>query len=73
MWGVPGRAVMPGGVTFPLRMTVVQLPGGGLWLHSPEVAFFEPTSTLLCTDLVFHVLDPANPGVAGGPSDPLSR
>jgi hypothetical protein len=35
VWGVPGAAHLPGGVVFPLRMTVIRLPDGGLWLHSP--------------------------------------
>ena len=35
VWGVSGAARMPGGVVFPLRMTVIRLPDGGLWLHSP--------------------------------------
>lgn len=35
LWGLDGRVSMPGGVRFPLRMTVVRLPDRGLLLHSP--------------------------------------
>ncbi|MEL6180296.1 MAG: DUF4336 domain-containing protein, partial [Myxococcota bacterium] len=35
LWCVPGEVRMPGGVTFPCRMVVVQLSSGQVWLHSP--------------------------------------
>ncbi len=34
LWVVDWRPVLPGGVDFPARMTVVRLPDGSLWLHS---------------------------------------
>ena len=46
VWGVRGEARMPGGVTFPLRMTVVRLPDDSLWLHSP-VAIDDATAAAL--------------------------
>lgn len=35
VWGVDDDLWMPGGMHFPVRMTVLRLPDGGLWLHSP--------------------------------------
>lgn len=35
LWVVDADHWMPGGVWFPVRMVVVRLPDGGLWLHSP--------------------------------------
>jgi len=35
LWCVAHDVYLPGGVHFPGRMTVVQLPSGALWLHSP--------------------------------------
>lgn len=35
IWAVADEVRMPGGVRFPLRMTIVSLPGGDLWLYSP--------------------------------------
>lgn len=35
IWGIEDDLFMPGGLHFPVRMTVVKLPDGGLLLHSP--------------------------------------
>lgn len=35
IWIVDGAPLHPGGITLPVRMTVVRLPSGDLWLHSP--------------------------------------
>jgi hypothetical protein len=35
IWIVDGAPLQPGGVTLPVRMTIVRLASGGLWLHSP--------------------------------------
>lgn len=35
LWEVTDEIRLPGGVRFPLRMTVARLPGRQLWLHSP--------------------------------------
>jgi len=35
LWVVAHDVFLPGGIHFPGRMTVVRLPDGGLWLHSP--------------------------------------
>ncbi|HPD92814.1 MAG TPA: DUF4336 domain-containing protein [Pararhodobacter sp.] len=35
LWVVDGPAIRFYGLPFPTRMTVVRLPDGGLWLHSP--------------------------------------
>lgn len=35
VWGVTNDLFMPGKIHFPVRMTVVRLPSGGLWVHSP--------------------------------------
>lgn len=48
------------GVEIGTRMTLIRLPTGGLWIHSPieatderlEVVFYDPaTATLVATDL----------------------
>lgn len=35
IWIVDGAPLHPGGITLPVRMTVVRLSSGDLWLHSP--------------------------------------
>ncbi len=35
IWEVTDDLFLPGGLHFPVRMTVVRLADGGLWLHSP--------------------------------------
>ncbi|WP_375263297.1 DUF4336 domain-containing protein [Palleronia sp.] len=35
IWIVDGAPLHPGGITMPVRMTVVRLSSGELWLHSP--------------------------------------
>jgi hypothetical protein len=35
LWEAQGELTMPTRAFLPLRMTVVRLPDGGLWLHSP--------------------------------------
>lgn len=35
VWSVGGEVRLPGGIRFPLRMTVIRLSDGALWLHSP--------------------------------------
>ena len=35
IWIVDGRPLYPGGIAMPVRMTVIRLSSGGLWLHSP--------------------------------------
>ncbi|MEZ4239993.1 MAG: DUF4336 domain-containing protein [Myxococcota bacterium] len=41
VWTARDEVRLPGGVRFPLRMTIVSLPGGDLWLYSP-VAIHDP-------------------------------
>jgi hypothetical protein len=35
VWGVSDERSLPGGVRLPLRATLIRLPDGGLWMHSP--------------------------------------
>ena len=35
IYGLGGDLYMPGGVHFPVRMTIVRMPDNRLWLHSP--------------------------------------
>lgn len=35
IWCVEGSLRQPGGVIFPLRTTIIRLPDGRLWVHSP--------------------------------------
>lgn len=35
IWAVRSELTMPGGIVFPLRMTLVRLKTGALWIHSP--------------------------------------
>jgi hypothetical protein len=35
VWEALDDLSLPGGLHFPVRMTVVRLPDGGVWLHSP--------------------------------------
>lgn len=35
IWVAEDDLFMPGGVHFPVRMTIIKLKSGGLWLHSP--------------------------------------
>jgi hypothetical protein len=35
IWVVDSGPIHPGGIELPVRMTIVRLHGGGLWLHSP--------------------------------------
>ena len=64
VWGVPGEARMPAGARLPLRMTVIRLPDGGLWLHSPvrlddevaaELEALGPVRHLVAPSLVHHL------------------
>jgi hypothetical protein len=49
---------LPGGVWFPLRMTVIRLPGGGLWLHSPLAASDERVAAVAALGPVEHIVAP---------------
>jgi hypothetical protein len=55
---------LPGGVRLPIRMTAVELPGGGVLLHSPTppseellagVAALGPVSHLVAPNLLHHL------------------
>lgn len=35
VWEALDDLFLPGGLHFPVRMTVVRVAGGGLWVHSP--------------------------------------
>lgn len=64
LWGAEHDLFMPGGVHFRGRMTVVQLPDGGLLLHSPvpidaalaaDLAALGPVRVLVAPNLLHHV------------------
>jgi hypothetical protein len=63
VWGVTGTCPQPGGVVFPIRMTVIRLPDG-LWLHSPvpvddatarELDALGPVRHLVAPSLIHHL------------------
>lgn len=64
VWGVADVIALPGGARLPLRMTVVQLGDGGLWLHAPvrlddataaELEALGPVRYLVVPNLQHHV------------------
>lgn len=59
VWAVEDALRLPGGVVFPLRCTIVRLPDGGLWLHSP-VAFDDTTAAAVeALGPVAHLVAPS--------------
>lgn len=59
IWGVPGQIAMAGGVRLPLRATVVRLPDGALWLHSPVRLSDEVAAALDALGPVRHIVAPS--------------
>jgi hypothetical protein len=64
VWGVPGEESFPGGVRLPTRMTVVRLPDGSVWLHSPvpldeatarEIDAIGPVGHVVAPSLLHHL------------------
>jgi len=64
VWGAEDDLFMPGGLHFPVRMTVVRLPDGGLWLHSPvpiddalaaELAALGPVTHIVAPNALHHL------------------
>ncbi len=64
IWGAEDDLYMPGGLHFPVRMTVVRLPDGGLWLHSPvpiddalaaELAALGPVKHIVAPNALHHL------------------
>lgn len=64
IWSVAEQLNLGGGIHLPARMTVVRLPTGGLWLHSPiaiddalaaELAVLGPVAHLVAPNLFHHL------------------
>lgn len=64
VWTVEHPMRFPGGVHLPSRMTIVRLPGGDLWVHSPvpiddalaaEVDALGPVAHVVAPSLYHHV------------------
>lgn len=64
IWAAEDDHLMPGGMHFPIRMTVVKLSDGGLWLHSPvsiddalaaSLARLGPVTHLIAPNALHHV------------------
>ena len=58
IWIVTAQGSMPGGVRLPLRMTVVRLPDGDLWLHSAVPIDDALQAELAALGEVAHVVVP---------------
>lgn len=58
LFAVEGTMRLPGGVRFPLRMTIARLPSGGLWLHSPIEASDELVTAVSALGPVEHLVAP---------------
>lgn len=59
LWIVDHPHRMPGGLDLPTRMTVVRLPDGTLWLHSPVPVDDETARALEALGPVAHVVAPS--------------
>lgn len=64
IWSAEDDLFMPGGLHFPVRMTVIRLPDGGLWIHSPiniddalaaELAQLGPVKHLVAPNALHHL------------------
>lgn len=58
IWIVDGAPLHPGGITMPVRMTVVRLTSGELWLHSPVRFSDELAARLAELGPVRHLVAP---------------
>lgn len=58
VWGIEDDLFMPGGLHFPVRMTVVKLPSGGLLLHSPVKIDDQRATALAELGPVEHLVAP---------------
>ncbi len=58
LWVAEDDLFMPGGVHFPIRMTVIKLSGGGLWLHSPVPIDDALAANLKALGPVEHIVAP---------------
>lgn len=58
VWGAEDDLFMPGGLHFRVRMTVIRLPDGGLWLHSPIAIDDELADALAALGPVKHLVAP---------------
>ena len=63
LWGLTGADIAWRGVPVPLRCTVVELPGGDLWLHAPCPVTPELRGWLNSLGRVAHVVLPHAPGL----------
>ena len=58
VWCADARARLGGGVALPIRMTVVRLPDGTLWVHSPIRLTDELVAELRALGPVAHLVSP---------------
>ena len=58
LWHVESTVRLGPGIVFPSRMTVVKLPSGGLWLHSPVALSDEVVAQLEELGPVEHLVAP---------------
>ncbi|MCB9682521.1 MAG: DUF4336 domain-containing protein [Alphaproteobacteria bacterium] len=59
VWTIDGHHVLPGGVWFPVRATVIRLPDGGLWIHSPLAFTPEDAAAIDALGPVRHLVAPS--------------
>ena len=58
VWSLDRRIAMRGGLSLPARCTVVRLPSGALWVHSPVHLDAETREALTALGPVRHVVAP---------------
>lgn len=59
VWELTSTHTMPGGVVFPLRSTVIRLPDGALWIHSPLAFTDEQAAAIEAHGEVKHLVGPS--------------
>lgn len=58
LWIVDSGPIHPGGIELPVRMTIVRLKGGGLWLHSPTQLTEQLAADIEALGPVKHLVAP---------------
>lgn len=58
LWIVDSGPIHPGGIELPVRMTIVRLQGGGLWLHSPTQLTEQLAADIEALGPVEHLVAP---------------
>lgn len=59
LWEITSELRMPGGTLFPLRATLIRLPDGDLWLHSPVAFTDEDAAAIDTLGPVRHIVAPS--------------